>query len=178
MAGDDQTDEDLLEAYCHGDGEAFEIFFRRHLQRVCAYAVSKNIPRTEAAEVAQDVFLKLHLHILNYEIGKKALPWFFTIVHNSCIDWLRHFARTENRRKGLNWGDFEAIPSLGSSTDTEMNSEGLPLQVLEKLSSEQRRIVEMRLVEDLSFKRIAEETGRSEVSLRKSYSSSPCSLRR
>lgn len=173
----DLSDEELLEAYCNGDSKAFEVFFRRHLQRVCGYALKKGVARDEASEVSQEVFLKLHAHIAHYEIGKKALPWFFTIVHNTCIDWLRRQHRSQHKRVGYDEIDVESLTASECEPVTESKNEVDSLIALNTLSEGQRKIVEMRIVDDLSFKDISVKTGRTEISLRKSYSRSVQMLR-
>ena len=174
----DPSDEQLLEAYCHGDSDAFELFFRRHLHRVCAYALKKGVARDEASEVAQEVFLKLHVHIVDYEIGKKALPWFFTIVHNTCIDWLRRQIRARRNHVESHDLDFEFFAPLKFKLGSDSRTEDEALSALHELPEEQRKIVEMRIVDELSFKEISEKTGRTEIALRKSYSRSVQLLRK
>ena len=178
MAAPDPSDEDLLEAYCNGESDAFELFFRRHLRRVCAYALKKRVARDEASEVAQEVFLKLHVHIVDYEIGKKALPWFFTIVHNTCIDWLRRQIRASRNQVDCKDADVEFLTTSKFEPLPEFNAEDEALSALHSLPEEQRKIVEMRIVDDLSFKDISEKTGRTEIALRKSYSRSVQLLRK
>jgi RNA polymerase sigma-70 factor, ECF subfamily len=86
----EESDEDLLRLWLIGDSGAFERFYHRHSNKVVGYAFKKGIPQDEVAELVQEVFLKLHLHIARYEPERKALPWFFTIVHHSCVDKLKH----------------------------------------------------------------------------------------
>ena len=85
----DQTDEQLLDAYFGGESEAFHTFYKRHAGRVIGYAMTKGLSREVATECCQEAFLKLHRYIHKYEQGRPALPWFFTIVHHSVMDALR-----------------------------------------------------------------------------------------
>jgi RNA polymerase sigma-70 factor (ECF subfamily) len=167
---EDESDEYLLEAYFAGDKAAFTVFFQRHFKKTLAYAYKKGIPSQEAADVAQEIFAKLHRSIHLYEAGKPALPWFFTIAHNTCMDWFR---RNNRQRKEQTLFKSElsvaahtpekgALESLGDFNDSfEKN--------LCQLTKEQRWVVEKRIMDDLTFKQIAEQAGKSEVSLRKVY---------
>lgn len=154
----DKSDESLLDSYFEGDARAFEAFFRRHNGRVIAYAMSKGLSREMAKELAQEAFLRLHRHIHRYEKGRPALPWFFTIVHNSVIDMLRKNPRHEQATA------FDADEF--SSPERKFDDAHA---LLAKLPQAQRQVVEMRAIDELSFKEIAAATGKSDVSLRKLF---------
>ena len=173
------SDEELLEGYAQGDPEAFESFFVRHRGRVYQYALKKLTRPELAAEVTQDIFLKLHAKIHLYKTNAAALPWFFTIVHNACVDALR---RNSNRVEiSMEIEDravhddtmlpgVAAIPSVGFSESAAGQRDEALIKAVSSLSKEQRSVVEGRLVEEKSFRILADESGKSEVALRKIYS--------
>ncbi len=176
---EDETDEHLLEAYFAGDRTAFAVFFQRHFKRTIAYAYKKGIPSQETTDVAQEIFAKLHRNIHLYEAGKPALPWFFTIAHNTCVDWFR---RTVHQRRDESLYGAE-LPITAQMRDRSTPETGGEFDdTLEKnlcrLTTEQRWVVEKRVVDDLTFKQIAEVTGKSEVSLRKVYQRALDALRK
>jgi RNA polymerase sigma-70 factor (ECF subfamily) len=168
------TDESLLERYALGEAEAFEQFFLRHRSKVYHYAL-KRLHRPElAGEVLQDIFLKLHARIHQYRIGESALPWFFTIVHHACIDahrkhqsGMRLQQLIEDQQVRESATEHVAI-ARNKQTDIDVESE--LDQSLSRLPADQRELVAKRVVEGQSFKSIAQESGKSEVALRKSYS--------
>jgi RNA polymerase sigma-70 factor (ECF subfamily) len=173
----EETDEQLLERYAEGDAQAFEAFFVRHRSRVYYYALGK-LRRSEiAAEMVQDVFLKLHSKIHLYRQGERALPWFFSIVHNSCIDELRR------QTVALRVLDSSAAAGAVASAVPHENGEGSGLismtigDSLQQLSGDQRRVLELRVTEGKTFRQISLETGKSEVALRKIYSRAVETLR-
>ncbi|MFZ9518969.1 MAG: RNA polymerase sigma factor [Silvanigrellaceae bacterium] len=172
--GQNDTDESLLERYALGEAGAFEQFFLRHRSKVYYYAL-KRLHRPElAGEVLQDIFLKLHARIHQYRIGEPALPWFFTIVHHACIDAHRKYQssmrvqQSIEFQQGIETATGQNAIGRGQQTDFDVDSElG---QSLSQLPADQRELVAKRVVEGQSFKSIAQETGKSEVALRKSYS--------
>lgn len=160
------TDEELLERYFAGEASAFEEFFMRYSGRVKGYAIKKGLSIDEASDIVQISFEKLHRNIHYYKKGEKALPWFFSIVHNSIIDWHRKLQR-ENKFTKL--ADTEPSPV---ETNLDSVEEGL-----KSLSPEQQTVVNLRM-EDLSFKEISTKTGQTEVSLRKTYQRAVMSLKK
>ncbi|MEY4064191.1 MAG: polymerase sigma factor CarQ [Pseudomonadota bacterium] len=163
------SDEDLLEGWLVGDSSAFEEFFRRHSSRVVAYAVKKGIQREEALEIVQDVFLKLHANIDHYEVGRRALPWFFTLVHHTCLDRLKRGGKLGARIERATERELDALPAPLNKVDDEGFAPDLT-SALSRLPTDQQKILAMRLFEEMSFQEISQRTGRSEVSLRKVYS--------
>jgi len=164
------TDEQLLERYAQGDAHAFERFFVRHKNRVYFYALKKLQHSEVAAEATQDIFLKLHSKIHLYRSGQRALPWFFSIVHNTCIDELRRMSFAN--KAGFIGGVFDpqVVSELTQVADDNSDDKNILEHSMQMLSVEQRVVLEKRVIDDKSFKQISIETGKNEVALRKTYS--------
>lgn len=165
-------DSDLLERYAQGDPAAFEAFFLRHRGRVYFY-LYRRVHRPEIAlELTQEVFLKLHSKIHYYQPTHQALSWFFTIVHNTCVDHMRKCA-SENKAGG---GSLEqqAVELVAHTEESAVGTvSGAAERVIDGLKSlpaEQRKIVEARTLGERSFADLANEAGKSEPALRKAYS--------
>lgn len=161
-----QSDEQLLDAYFEGDGEAYEVFFKRHFKRVVAFAIKNGVPHNDASDVAQDTFAKLHKSIHLYEHGRPALAWFLTIAKNGCHDWRR---RNQNFQKESSLN--EEILQLPSPVKNETNESelGVLKEKLSQLTTDQRLVLEKRVNEDMSFKDIGQSTGKSEVAVRQLF---------
>jgi RNA polymerase sigma-70 factor (ECF subfamily) len=153
------SDEQLLDRYYRGEAEAFTQFFMRHRGRVFAYAKKKGLASELAQEVSQEAFLRLHRSIDHYETGRPALPWFFSIVHNCVIDALRKLAKVDNEALAVSQELQRSLPFI--ETDPE--------DWLKKLSEEQRLVMQLRAVEELSFKEISAITGKSDSNMRKLF---------
>lgn len=122
----------------------------------------------------QEVFLKLHHQISRYDVSKMAMPWFFTLVHNACVDHLRKGSRppTNSRRRDALELEELAAPMREDESTPDLSG------ALASLSASQRMILEMRHTQELSFREISTRTGQTEVSLRKLYSRTIASVRR
>ena len=175
MTEEMRTAEDavLLERYAQGDPEAFEAFFLRHRVRVYHYVLRKVQHSEVALELTQDVFLKLHAKIQFYQPGSPALNWFFSIVHNTCVDFIRKRSSHDkvNRYTLSEQNRYSAfvLPSEQKGDHDKIRSEQL-LNAISSLPVEQRKVVEGRALDDRSFASLAHEIGKSEPALRKVYS--------
>ena len=159
------TDEYLLDLYFTGEAKAFEIFFARHSGRVVAYGKQRGLNHQDALDFTQDVFLRLHRVIHQYERGRPALPWFFTIVHHMLIDTLRQITLNQTRyvHDEIKMQSAQAMP-------LEVIENGaISPEALARLSEDQKKVVELRLLHDFSFKDIAVRVGKTEATTRKIY---------
>lgn len=166
------TDETLLDLYFAGDARAFQEFFRRHHGRVVGYASKRGLSREAADEVGQDAFLRLHRSIHTYQRGQPALPWFFTIVHHCLVDSFRENHRLIKLKNG-----FKA-DEIVRSTHPVSDCEDRVRLALNSLPSDQRRVVELKVLGDQSFKEISLVLNKSEVGLRKVYERAKKRLKR
>ena len=171
------TDEELLNRYFLGDAKAVRQFVDRHSGRVVAYGEAKGLRKEIALEVAQEAFLKLHRFIHHYENGRPALAWFFTIVHRCVIDAFREKGSKEDATAAE---FFDGLYAMGSEQDEKHGLSGEPREIdtiLSILPKDQQSLVKSRVIEGLSFKEIAEQTGKTESALRKMYERARTSLR-
>lgn len=167
------SDEELLNLYYEGDAKAIRAFMARHSGRVIAYAEAKGLRHEVAVEVAQEAFLKLHRFIHQYEKGRPALAWFFTIVHRCVIDSYRG---SHNRESATEAEFFDGLEGEESALDSAQQDQDVNA-LLEILPLDQRKLIESRVFEGRSFKEIADSTGKTEVSLRKMYERTRATLR-
>ncbi len=167
------TDEELLNFWFEGDKAAFDCFFKRHVLKVCSYVLKRGVPRNDMNDVVQEVFMKLDKNIHHYEKGRKALPWFFTIVHNTCIDWLRKNMPIIN--KNINLGECQIFIKcerekiIQEEEDWKEEKFEQVKIALNSLKLKERNLFEMRHNDGMSFKEMSNKIGKSETALRKAY---------
>jgi len=89
-------DEDLVRRCCRGEEEAFSQLYHRYRPRVMSttYRILRN--RQEAQDATQEVFLKIHLSLSDWNSDKSALStWLYRLAANHAIDcW-----RAQRRRR-------------------------------------------------------------------------------
>lgn len=163
---DSTSDEDLMRAYQRGDSAAFEVLFLRHRARVFGFLLKKLKVRSEAEDVFQATFMKLHSSRKHYDPSFKFTPWLFTI----CQSVLKDHYRTRNRN--LEDPNEELIEKTPAN-----HSDDLSIS-FETLDQNQKAAIEMRYLEDLSFDEIANKLHTSPSNARQLVSRAIRKIRR
>lgn len=138
-------------AYADGDIEAFEALYRRHKKRIFGFLMTKLKNPTEAEEVFQAIFSKLHVARGKYREEIPFLPWIFTIARNALID---HIRKRDAYQKHVTTSE------LAVETYAEQATSGPPSRIdvegLSSLTEAQRQALELRFNQGLTFAEIAE----------------------
>ncbi len=87
------TDADLVQALREGDSSAFEVLMGRHINRVYTIAYRYLGNGEDAADVAQEVFVKIHRSIDRFSGKSQLTTWIHRIVVNTSIGALRKRSR-------------------------------------------------------------------------------------
>jgi RNA polymerase sigma-70 factor (ECF subfamily) len=163
------SDRELLESIARCDGEAFTVFYRRHIPRVVAYLVRETSDRELAADLAAEVFAAAMVGARRYNATHdSALPWLLGIARNT-LRKSRRRGRVEARaRRRLG---FE--PIAFEEPDIDRTDE-----LLASLPAAERDAVRARVVEDRSYASIAAEMRCSELVVRKRVSRGLARLRK
>ena len=160
------SDQELVKNYLNGDNASFEILLTRHKSRVFAFIMSKIKNRDLSEDIFQDTFIKVinSLQKGKYNEEGKFLPWMMRISHNLVID---HFRKEAKMRKVRPTAEFDIFDVLD---DGNKNQEEVMMQtqvhtdlkvLIEQLPENQKEVLKMRYLEDLSFKQISDLTGTS-----------------
>lgn len=82
-------DNKLIRQIIKGDKYAFEQLVKKHYQNIYAYCYRRTGDENIAADLTQDVFMKLVSSIYNYRFFGKFTNFIFTIAVNTCNDYFR-----------------------------------------------------------------------------------------
>jgi RNA polymerase sigma-70 factor (ECF subfamily) len=165
------TDNKLMLAYASGDYAAFETLYQKYSGRVYAYLKRKLSNVEEADEVFQKVFLKLHQTRTKYNSTYLFTQWLFVIAKTSVLDHLRKRGRQVPTSNLEEFGDIFAVEM--SQTDGNpalLLEQGKMLEILEDIAPEQRKVIEMRIIEEMSYEEIAQALNRSQAGVRQMIS--------
>ncbi len=154
----------LVRDYMSGDERALELLINKHNQRLSSFIYSKVQDREVTEDIFQDTFMKVirTLKRGSYNEEGKFLPWVMRIAYNLIMD---HFRRNKRLPKFQSNGDFNIFSVIG---DEQLNAESQLIkdqidcdleQLIEELPEDQKRVLQMRIYQDMSFKEIAENTG-------------------
>ncbi len=86
----------LIRAFKQGDPKAYNQIVRRYRKPVEALAYRMTRDRDEAADVAQEVFVKMARHIDRYDEKRKFYTWLYRITVNASIDHVRRNRRHQH----------------------------------------------------------------------------------
>jgi RNA polymerase sigma-70 factor (ECF subfamily) len=170
-----QTDVQLIELILAGDDIAFEMIFDRH-KRLVARTAARYFRRPEQIEeIIQISFAKAFVELAKFR-GEHELSfpsWIGRITANACLDTLRNQKRKpENLHCELTDGETESFLEFAavadeSSEDSLVNRD-LAAKLLAKLPEDDRALLQMFYVDEMSIAEISELLGwsKSKVKIR------------
>lgn len=86
---DEPADETLVARAAAGDREAFGILVRRHQRPLIGFLFRMTGNRDAAADLAQDVFIKVYQSLGSFDPTYRFTTWLYRIASNWAIDHLR-----------------------------------------------------------------------------------------
>ncbi|MEW6321654.1 MAG: sigma-70 family RNA polymerase sigma factor [Acidobacteriota bacterium] len=154
----DAPDLSTLTAQCRaGDSLAWETFVRYFQGRIYGLARSYVDDREEAADLAQDIFVRLFEIRDRWAHADDFVPWMFHVARNQAIDFLRR-RRVRRPAVAIPAEDVPALADRGESPEAyaigQSRREQL-WQALRRLSALSREILVLRDVHGLSVQETA-----------------------
>ena len=154
-----RTEVELLERHRIGDPEAFEEIYRQHERMVYNLALRMSANPDDAAELSQEVYLRVYRHLHRFRGGSTLKTWVFRIALNCC--------RSRYRRKRLVFWEpkSEEDDVLAQVVDPQANPEMDVLQralgrevdrALQRVQPKFREAVVLRDLYGLTYGEIAE----------------------
>jgi RNA polymerase sigma-70 factor (ECF subfamily) len=141
-----------------GDPSAFEEIVRLYQRRVYGVALRIVHAHDVADDVTQEAFLRAWRSLDRFELGRPFGPWVCRIAANLAVN---HVRSPRAREEGLPDGHAETRTTAPGPLGALLDAEGA--KVLEKamgqLPQEQRAVLVLRVVEELSYAEIAETLG-------------------
>lgn len=144
----------LVQAAIDGEGWAFNELYKRYAPRVKAFAASRRVEDPEG--VTNDVMLRVFQKIGSFAGDDAGFEsWVFTIARNRIID----VHRASTRRVEIvdrDWNDHDEELDV-SAEEVALDAIGLDetLLLLDLLTAEQREVIALRMIADLSLDQVA-----------------------
>jgi RNA polymerase sigma-70 factor (ECF subfamily) len=151
----DESDEELMRAYVAGNEQALERIFDRYAPLLLSVLGRRMDAPEDARDLVQQAFLQLHRARADFDANQRLRPWLFSIAFNVQREYFR-------RRRRLSQVELEdqhapCHPQHDGQVEAAYDLE----RALPQLSREQREVVELHWLADLSFPEIAEVVGAS-----------------
>lgn len=168
------TDSDLVHSYRNGDSTAFDELYIRHLKGIYGFVFYRVMDRMTAEDLTSQTFIKALEHIRSYDDRKGAFStWLYRIARNTVHDHFRTLRPHENIDDvwDLAADENPFLDTAGSMDKARIRD------ALNTLESDKRELVIMRLWDGLSYKEIADLTGKSEAACKMAFSRTVSELR-
>jgi RNA polymerase sigma-70 factor (ECF subfamily) len=153
----EEITKDIIKLAARGDSNAFEKIYRSASGFVYNVALRTSGSYDTAAEITQEVFLKVYEKLSGFRQDSAFNTWLYRITVNTSLNVL-----TRNSRYNCRVIDINAVPDIALTESpvherAEKNAENDEIQrLLNLLPEEQKACIVLRSVEGLSYKEIAE----------------------
>lgn len=161
------TDSELIALYLRDQNTGhFTRLYRRYAGKVFAKCISMLGDEGLARDATQDIFIKVLLNLSKFTEQSSFSTWVYSITYNYCIDLIRKKKKnillfTEDiSRVGK-----EVNEDVPDSVILEMETKRLE-KVLERLPPGDKAILDMKYIEDMSIKDIADILNKTESAIK------------
>ncbi len=153
-----------------GDNSAFEEVYTTYYTPLFRYIKNRIKNTSEAEDMTQTVFMKIWNAMPTWDSRHTSpLAFFFTVARNTLIDYFR---KNKNREIVSDEIVSDNIEESDKSDEesTAREQKELLTEAIGKLSLEQQEIIRLYYTNDLTYKEIAEITGKREDAIRQIHS--------
>ncbi len=150
------SDHDLIIEIQRGSLEALGTIYDRHRRLVYRTALAICNDPEAAADLLQDVFLRLHRFAGRVDPERPLEPWLYRVTANQAYTWIkRHHRWTQPLEDIAEW--LSSGVKFSPQYISELDDESRSIQnAIAKLSLPQRVVVVMYYINDLSLHEISE----------------------
>lgn len=162
------TDEELVVAYLKGTKPAFEEIIRRYEDRLYRLSFRMLGNHHDALDAVQEILLKLLAALPKFQGRSRFGTWLYRLAANTCLDIRRKRGRTateslDNTHEHSPGTSFLFPDESGTDSPDlyveQVYRERLVRAALDQLPESQRRLLELRDLEDLSNTQVASILG-------------------
>jgi RNA polymerase sigma-70 factor, ECF subfamily len=151
---DDRELRELMTQYQSGQQAALEELVRRFSPRLLRYFGASPVVRSEAEDLLQDCWIRIHRARHTYRSSDPVAPWFFAIARHTMLDGYRKRRRLESKEV--------LAANIPDSLQPSAPREGAEFEELNaavaKLPEAQRHVIIMLKVSGMSLEEVAKAT--------------------
>jgi len=160
-------DEALIARIVNGDVNVFETLIGRY-DRYVLGILRKHLPPGQVEEMSQDVFIRIFRSLSAYRPRGGFKKWLSTIAVRACYDfWRKKYrsrevpmsALSEDQERWLNHAVSDQSAEIFRDTASRTEAAEILEWVLSRLSAEDRMVIELVYLEDMSVREAAEILG-------------------
>jgi RNA polymerase sigma-70 factor (ECF subfamily) len=161
------ADDELVADVCAGDEAAFALLFERHRRAVTRLAYRFFSQREQVEEIVQESFAEAFFSLGAYRGGQERsfIAWLSRITVRTCYQALRRSRRAERVMSHLSEEEAALLADklrnggIGSEVENRVISRDLAYKLLQRLEPDDRLVLALLNLADLSVAETAELTG-------------------
>lgn len=158
----DRSDAAIAQAAVQDHAE-FEELYWRYASKLYQFVRYRTNATTDAQDLVSDIFVKALAKLDTYDSAQSFSAWLWTLARHTLIDFWR------TQRVTIHLDEMAEIIATVESPAHKIDTDLAIAQIMSKLSAEEKILVTLRFIDDLSYKEIATITGKSEVALRSMF---------
>lgn len=155
--------------------EEFTVYYEKHKTAIFNYILYRvGFNRDTAEDLTSDIFLKAFEHFEKYDRERPFKTWIFTIAHNHLVNY--YIAKKDTLPLEEAIEVVKESSSVSQDTEHSMTVAKI-LHLVSELPDQQKEIVIMKYVDDMTNEEIAGTLGKEEGTVRTALSRAIASLR-
>ena len=150
----------IIKQVLGGDADAFEHIVKKYEKKVYNLALRYLKNRDDALDLSQEVFIRVYNNLAQFRGDSQFSTWIYRVTYNKCVDMLR---KTQKLRRNvvMSTDDENFFETRDCRASIEEDYEGREtlvtvMKIIDTLPSEQRDVVILRYIKDLSYSQIAD----------------------
>ena len=170
------SDEDLLGRFRAGQASGtgakwLDQLLSRYHARVATWCYRFTGDREAAADLAQDIFLRVYRNLDSFRGDAKFSTWLYTVARNHCVNEMKsRAARPEQTGEVL---DFDlrdpSQPDALSSMEQKEAIEAMRTMMDENLDATEKRVMTMHFADEISLEAVTRLLGLTNASGARAY---------
>lgn len=156
-------DKEVIERVLGGDNDAFGLLVEKYQTKVYNLALRMSGSEDDAFDLSQEAFLRAWRNLGSFQFESSFSTWLFRLSSNICLDYLRAKKRRaavsltvvsdEDEETQLDLPDAGPTPEEAALAAEDRR---ILMQAINSLPADQRQIITLRAINDLSYSQIAE----------------------
>jgi RNA polymerase sigma factor (sigma-70 family) len=171
------TFDEVLQAARANEPWAYHVVYDTLAGRVCGYFESRGVQ--DAEDLTSEVFLRVFDHIADFDGGEASFrSWVFTIAYRLMVD---DYRRSRRRPLHVELPAVMAEALVGGDAETDSLAhldQAWVAEVLADLRDDQREVLTLRVVGDLTVEQVAGVIGKSPGAVKALQRRAAANLRR
>jgi len=160
------TDESALVRRAQTDAQAFGLLYDRYVQRVYRYCYYRTNSPPEAEDLTAQIFLAALEGLPGYRQNGHFAGWLFSIARKKVADFHRRRPHLPLEEAALPPIHADESADLTMDVEASQRREGLRC-LIQALREEERELIHLRYVAELSFAEIAKALRKNEEAVKK-----------